>query len=452
MGKNEIKSYADFRHIIDELHDEIMVYDDNYRLVYVNRASLRHYGINPEDLIGKSFEQMDEVYWGNSTLPEVYARKVPVAKRQITNMGQDVLTIAVPIFDEQGNLKYVAQNVHDIIGGYHQENIEKEYLVIDEPGAEDEEYIYQSAVMEKMLDSISRIKNIKVPCLILGETGTGKSFLAKWMHNHSNRRDKPFISVNCACMNPNLVESELFGYKKGAFTGASSGGKKGIAELADGGTLFMDEISEFPFELQGKLLQFIQEQEFMPLGSEKKKHVDIKIIAATNKNIQKMIESGTFREDLYYRLNIFEVTIPPLRERLEDVEPLIRHYLDIYNKMYLRNIHISDEAMGLLCKYQWPGNIRELSHMIEKIVVLADKREIIPADLPGDVFDLAENTQDYEIFSEKHLDDALEALERKMITDAYEKTGSSVGAAKQLGISQPRAYRLIKKYILSQKK
>lgn len=185
MGNNEIKSYTDFLHIIDQLHDEIMIFDDNYRLIYVNRASVKHYGIEPEALIGKSFEQLDEVYWGNSTLPDVYEKKVPVAKRQITNLGQDVLTISVPIFDEEGRLKYVAQNVHDIIGGYHQERIEKEYLVIDEPGLDDEDYVYRSAEMTKILENISRIKNIKVPCLILGETGMGKSLLAKWMKSQS---------------------------------------------------------------------------------------------------------------------------------------------------------------------------------------------------------------------------------------------------------------------------
>ena len=306
----------DLWQIIENLHDEIMVYDNDYHLVFVNKAAERHYGKTAEELIGTHFSQLDETYWGNSTLPEVYEKKKMVAKRQITNLGLDIITISVPIFDEQGNIKYVAQNVNDIYNYNKMGKAEEAFLEItDGTEPREESFLYASENMKSIMETIEKIKNVKNPCLILGETGTGKTFLAKYMHQQSIRKHKPFVAVNCACMNPNLIESELFGYKKGAFSGANTAGKKGIVEIADGGTLFLDEISEIPYDLQGKLLHFIQDQEFMALGSEKKQKVDVKIIAATNRNLADMVKAKTFREDLYYRLNIFEVSIPPLRER-----------------------------------------------------------------------------------------------------------------------------------------
>ncbi len=434
--------------IVNNLHDEIMVYDNDYNLLFVNKAAQRHYGKIPQELIGKKFSQLDETYWGNSTLPEVYEKKTMVAKRQITNLGLDIITISVPIFDKNGDLKYVAQNVNDIYNYNSLGKAEEEFLKISDGFAQSEEsFVYASREMEEVLSTLNRIKNIKNPCLILGETGTGKSFLAKCMHNMSNRKHKPFVAVNCACMNPNLIESELFGYKKGAFSGANAAGKRGIVELADNGTLFLDEISEIPYDLQGKLLQFIQEQEFIALGSEKKQKVDVRIIAATNRNLQQMVKSKSFREDLYYRLNIFEVTIPPLRERAEDIELLIHHYLDLYNKTHFRNHTISKEAIKELLKYKWPGNVRELSHILEKTVVLTNEKEIQVNDLPKNIFDIVDKTQTASCYCNKTLHEALEDLEKQMVTDAFKKYGSSIKVAKALGISQPTAYRLMKKYL-----
>lgn len=315
------------RKIVDELHDEIMIYDNDYRLVYVNKASVRHYGKTPEELIGCDFSSLDEVFWGNSTLPDVYKKKKVVARRQITNKGFDVLTISVPIFDEEGNIAYVAQSVNDIYEKNQKDNIEKQDVTIYEKAQDSSfSYIYKSRKMADLMAYAGRISHVSSPCLILGETGTGKSLLARHIHETGPRRGKPFVAVNCACMNPNLIESELFGYRKGAFSGANQKGKKGIVEIADGGTLFLDEISEIPYDLQGKLLYFIQDKKFLPLGSETEKSVDVNIIAATNKDLKLLVKNHSFREDLYYRLNIFEITIPPLRERKEDIEVLTGYY------------------------------------------------------------------------------------------------------------------------------
>lgn len=444
-------STEDLWQIIENLHDEIMVYDNDYHLVFVNKAAERHYGKTAEELIGTHFSQLDETYWGNSTLPEVYEKKKMVVKRQITNLGLDIITISVPIFDEQGNIKYVAQNVNDIYNYSKMGKAEEAFLEItDGTEPREESFLYASENMKSIMETIEKIKNVKNPCLILGETGTGKTFLAKYMHQQSIRKQKPFVAVNCACMNPNLIESELFGYKKGAFSGANTAGKKGIVEIADGGTLFLDEISEIPYDLQGKLLHFIQDQEFMALGSERKQKVDVKIIAATNRNLADMVKAKTFREDLYYRLNIFEVSIPPLRERKNDIEVLIRHYLEKYNECHFRNHTLSEDAMEILLRYKWPGNVRELSHVMEKVVVLTNGKEIKAENLPKMIFDIGENKYEekQDITSEKKsLREALEDVERKMVQEAYQKYQNSVKVAQALGVSQPTAYRLIKKYI-----
>lgn len=448
-------STEDLWRIVDNLHDEIMVYDDDYRMVYINKAAWRHYGKSPETLLGESFERLDETYWGNSTLPDVYRTHKTVAKRQITNLGLDIVTISVPIFDDEGNLKYVAMNVNDIYNYIQDGEVESEFLRImqsNDTDRMDDSIIYSGHKMKEVVDMLYKLRNVKTPCLILGETGTGKSHLARYVHNQSSRKDKPFVVVNCACMNPNLIESELFGYKKGAFSGASTAGKKGIVEIADGGTLFLDEISEIPIDLQGKLLQFIQEQEFMPLGSEEIKRVDVKIIAATNRNMKQMVEAGTLREDLYYRLNTFEVVMPPLRERRGDIPLLVEHFCKVFGDQYFKKVHFSDEAMDVLERYKWPGNVRELSHIVEKCVVLSSDSEVTVADLPKVLFDLTADGR-HELVSEsargvQSLDEAIEAVEREMIVRAYEEYKSSVKVAEALGLSQSRAYRLIKKYCL----
>ncbi|HIT72556.1 MAG TPA: sigma 54-interacting transcriptional regulator [Candidatus Fimicola cottocaccae] len=440
--------FDEFKMIIDNLHDEIMVYDDNYKLVYLNNASKRHYGIEPKEMIGKDFNSLNETYWGNSTLPEVYKTKKTVAKRQITNMGKDIITIAVPIFDEKGNVKYVAQNVNDIyyineINQAEQSSVE----VLNKVEKSSENFFGENEKMKDVYSMVCKIKDIDAPCLILGETGTGKSHIAKIMHNVSQRKNKPFVVINCACMSPNLIESELFGYKKGAFTGANSSGKKGLVEIADGGTLFLDEISEMPYDLQAKLLLFIQEKEFIPIGGEEKKRVDVKIITATNRSLKNMVENGRFREDLYFRLNTFEIDIPPLRERLDEIEPLAEYYLKKFNDRYNKKHTIQNDVYGVFKNYSWPGNIREFSHIIEKAVVLSSGDTITVKDIPKSLFNINVELNENTNYVEKPLDLIIEEVERKAVMEAYKKHKTSVNVAKALCISQPKAYRLLQKYV-----
>ena len=436
--------HRDMRDIMDHLSDEIMVFDAHYRMVYVNEACRRHYGLPPEALIGKTFDELDGTFWGNSTLPEVYATKKRVAHRQITNQGCDIITISVPLLDENGDIRYVIQNVNDLQEVNRVSEAEKRPVQITaEKGRTP--YPGVNRKMNQLLLTLQTIRDTDVSCLFLGETGTGKSFLAQYLHDISRRQQRPFVTVNCACMPRELMESELFGYVKGAFSGAV-GTKPGLVEAADGGTLFLDEISELPYEMQAKLLYFLQEKEFLPVGGTRKKTVDVRILAATNRDLRQMVANGTFREDLYFRLNTVELTVPPLRERREDIRGLAQSRLRSFDETYGRHHTLTEEALRLMERYVWPGNLRELSHCVEKAVVLTPDGDILPRDLPKSLFDISE-TPPPESAPGQPLDEALEALERRLITEAYAKYKTSVRVAKELGISQPRAYRLYRKYL-----
>ncbi len=442
-----------FKRVIDELHDEIMIYDNEYRLVYVNKAAYRHYGVKPEDLIGKCFHELDGTYWGNSTLPDVYRTQKQVAKRQITNKGHDIITISVPVFDDIGRLQYVAQNVNDLYYVNTISQAEAKSVEID-TGADtvDRPFRGTNNRMAEIFSMIHKIKDVTATCLFSGETGTGKSYFAKYMHTVSNRKQRPFVTINCACMNPNLIESELFGYSRGAFSGASNTGKRGLVEVADKGILFLDEISEIPYDLQAKLLLFLQDKEFIPVGAAQKKKVDVKIITATNRNLRQMVEAGSFREDLYYRLNTFEIDIPPLRERLDEIPALADYYLAQCNETYKKFHTFHPDVYRVFQQYSWPGNLRELAHIIEKIVVLTQQAEIEVTDLPKTLFDLNAAEEDEARWVERPLSVVLEMAEREAVQKAYQTHKNSVKVGKALGISQSKAYRLLKKYVYSAEK
>lgn len=443
MGKELANS--ELKKIIDKMHDEIVIFNNDYKVVYSNCASIKHYGLLPKDLTGKHFSELDGIFWKNATLPIVYKTKKTTTKKQVTNLGHIILTTSVPIFDDDGNLKYVVQNVNDLSHINHTLKDEKVLSGFDDSISKTPER-YLSKKMKSVYSTIESIKNIKSPCLILGETGTGKSYLAKYIHSTSNRKDKPFFSLNCGAINSNLLESELFGYKKGAFSGANTSGKKGIVEVADGGILFLDEISEIPYDLQSKLLSFLQDQEFIAVGGIEKQKVDVRIIAATNRNLESMVENHNFRKDLFFRLNTFEITLPPLRERSEDIVFFVNYFLNVYNNVYEKDRTIGEKVIELLREYPWPGNIRELSHLIEKMVVLSKEKEIKTNDLPTNLFKIQNSNIEGSI-EIKNLDLMIEELEKKTIVSVYKKYKSSVKVAKALEISQPRAYRLIQKYI-----
>lgn len=300
--------------------------------------------------------------------------------------------------------------------------------------------------MEKILSTALRVADSKATVLLRGESGTGKEVLAKAIHYSSRRKDNPFIAVNCAALNENLLESELFGHEKGAFTGADKQ-KRGRFEIADGGTLFLDEIGDLPLSTQVKLLRVLQEEQFERVGGTQTISVDVRVITATNKNLEEMIKEGKFREDLYYRINVVSVTIPPLRDRKEDILHLINHFINKYKpETQKENIEFSREATDLLMKYNYPGNIRELENIVHHSIVLARGNVISSSDLPPNLINSGLKENSFEANSNESLPEQVEKLEKMLVLNALNKTNNNqLRAAKLLGISERNLrYRLEK--------
>ncbi len=305
--------------------------------------------------------------------------------------------------------------------------------------------ISQSAAMEEVLNMAGRVAESKATVLIRGESGTGKELIAKAIHFSSPRKDKSFIAVNCAALNENLLESELFGHERGAFTGADKQ-RRGRFELANGGTIFLDEIGDVPMSTQVKLLRALQEEQFERVGGTQTMQVDVRVIAATNRNLEEKIKDGSFREDLFYRLNVVSIEIPPLRQRREDIVPVLEYFLQKYASENKRKpLAISKEAMDMLLRYDYPGNMRELQNLVERAVVLARGEVITTAELPLPLRNLA-SEQVASPTAPTTLSERVDALEKEMIFDALREThGNQSKAAERLGISERNLrYRLQK--------
>lgn len=307
-------------------------------------------------------------------------------------------------------------------------------------------FISQSPKMEEVISIAARTADSKATVLITGESGTGKEVLAKSIHYASSRKDRPFIAVNIPALPETLLESELFGHEKGAFTGADKS-KKGRFEIAEGGTIFLDEIGDIPLNLQVKLLRVLQEHQIERVGSVESINIDVRIIAATHQNLEKKIKEGTFREDLYYRLNIVSLHIPPLRERREDILPLIEYFVDKYSRENNKqNLSLSKEAVDLLIKYNYPGNVRELENVIERAVVLCRGNLITINDLPN-VIKGFKAEQSIEKGDDASLIEQVEALEKKLIFDALSKSdGNQSQAGRILGLTERNLRYKMQKY------
>jgi transcriptional regulator with PAS, ATPase and Fis domain len=304
--------------------------------------------------------------------------------------------------------------------------------------------IGESMAMRGLLSLIRKVAPTTSTILVLGESGTGKELVATSIHDNSERKAKPFIKLNCAAIPAELLESELFGHEKGAFTGANKF-KPGKFDMADGGTLFLDEIGDMPFNLQAKILRILQEQEFYRVGGSRTVKVDVRIVASTNKNLEKMVQEGTFREDLFYRLNVFTLNLPPLRERKEDLPLLVDYFL----QNVAQKVDISSVALQMLVAFAWPGNIRELKNTIESAAIIAENGYIEAAQLPGKITAAFNNgsPRDLKLPVNIPLDERLREIEKSMIIEALRKTGGvQVRATELLGISQRSLWHRIKKH------
>ena len=297
--------------------------------------------------------------------------------------------------------------------------------------------------MQRLWTLIQNTANTKANILITGETGVGQSAIAKAIHNMSSRANGPFIEVNCAVLHENLIESELFGYEKGAFTGAASGGKIGKIELANHGTLFLDEIGELPHHIQSKLLQLIQEKTIERLSGTRRIELDFRLLVATNRNLEEEVQRGLFRSDLFYRLNVIRIHIPPLRQRPEDILPLAHQFLERFCGEYGKQLALSPRFVAFLEQYPWPGNVRQLENLMERLVITAQDPILdvtaLPVEFTGGDTPLPAPTGT--------LAERMDAFEGQIIRDSYRRCGTTVAVAKELGISQATAARKIAKYV-----
>ena len=448
MGLDSQMDFACFVDLIDNAYDEIFIWDHECRVVYANKACSQNYGYPPEFFLGKTLEECwnKEKYWDPTTIPYILKEKKPVIQRQKTILGLEVVTIAVPVFDSNNNIKYIVQNTRNDDDFLYRKLSPIERLASSTASVLP--YLCNDTTTKKILDCVETVAQVKAPILILGETGTGKSLLAKHIHQISPRKDKPFVSINMASIPPSVLEAEFFGYKKGAFTGADEKGKKGFFELANGGTLFLDEIGEIPVSLQAKFLHAIQEEEILPIGGAQTVKLDVRIISATNCDLGIMVEAGKFRGDLYHRLNVFEMTIPPLRERPQDLSLMAYHFLNVYNYKYSKAMRISDEVMEAFRNYDWKGNIRELSNVIERSILLAKGNEIEVKDLPGSFFKVENRFYQGETgIGCQTFHEMMDDHEGKIIRQTYAQFGSTRAVARALHVSQSTAHRLVQKHV-----
>lgn len=378
--------------VLDSLYDGILIADRHGIVVYVNPAYTRITKIKSEEIVGKRL--LDIRPGSHLTNVILEGKKELGAHRKVGDI--EYIVNMVPIYSNKNiiggisilneindiyNLTEKLKTSHKII-----EKLEENVKRLGNGRYYFEDIIAVDRVSLKTVEFAKRISQNESDILITGESGTGKELYASAIHNYSNRKNSPFVTVNCATIEKNLMESELFGYEAGAFTGAKKDGKMGLFQLANGGTLFLDEIGELEYELQGKLLRVLQEKAIRKIGGLKEIDVDVRLICATNRDLEKMVEEGRFRKDLYYRINIIPLYLEPLRARRGDILPLIEKFLTELNGKYRKNIEISNEVKNLLFEYEWSGNVRELRNIIEFLYTTTDTTTIEKENLPSKFF------------------------------------------------------------------
>ncbi|HGU7421113.1 TPA: sigma 54-interacting transcriptional regulator [Escherichia coli] len=435
-GDNISKIFAT---MIDNMDQGVLVVDDENRVQFVNQTALKTLGVVQNNIIGKPIRFRPLTFESNFTHGHM---------QHIVSWDDKSELIIGQLHNIQGRQLFLM--------AFHQSHTSFSVAnAPDEPHIE--QLVGECRVMRQLKRLISRIAPSPSSVMVVGESGTGKEVVARAIHKLSGRRNKPFIAINCAAIPEQLLESELFGYVKGAFTGASANGKTGLIQAANTGTLFLDEIGDMPLMLQAKLLRAIEAREILPIGASSPIQVDIRIISATNQNLAQFIAEGKFREDLFYRLNVIPITLPPLRERQEDIELLVHYFLHLHTRR-LGSVYpgIAPDVVEILRKHRWPGNLRELSNLMEYLVNVVPSGEVIDSTLlPPNLLNNGTTEQsDVTEVSEAHLalDDAggtaLEEMEKQMIREALSRHNSKKEVADELGIGIATLYRKIKKYEL----
>ncbi|MEK7408346.1 MAG: sigma 54-interacting transcriptional regulator [Acidobacteriota bacterium] len=430
--------------VFDQLSDGLILYDRGLDITGVNRAAERLFGIPAEQMIGRNCRDVFRCAVCESAcgLMEGLNQSPSVPHGTIRVRAEDgrerlVIIRTTQLFGDDGELEGAVATVKDIT---------------EEVAPINRDVIAESPAMQEVLNFVRKVAVSEATTILLeGENGTGKDLVAKTLHHQSPRQAEPFIAINCAAIPETLLESELFGYEKGAFTDARAQ-KRGLFELADKGTLFLDEIGEIPLTLQAKLLRVLEEQSFRRLGGLKDIRVDLRFVAATNKNLREAVREGAFRQDLYFRLNVIQIIIPPLRERREDIPPLVEFFIGHYNRKFKRQIEgVSPETAQLMLGHDWPGNVRELRNAIERAMILEESALITPPSLPIAISQSeASLASPYEAATQIP-DEGLSLVEseRQLLARALDKTnGNQTQAARLLRITRDTLRYKMKKYNL----
>jgi len=440
--------------IIESSYDGIIITNRSGQIIRANKAHERITGIpaasvlNMNDLIAKGV-------YSESVVEAVIERNGAVTLSELTANHSQLLITGNPVRNLQGEIVRVVINTRDMSDlnnlkdqleqsialseRYHGELTQLRSKLIDQSGL-----IVKSLAMKQVVEVALRLAQVNSTVLLLGESGVGKEMVAKAIHKHSKRSNGPFITVNCGAIPENLIESEMFGYERGAFTGANREGKPGMFELADNGTLFLDEIGDLPLHFQVKLLRALQEREITRIGGTKPIPVDVRIITATNRHLEELVQDGKFREDLYFRLNVVPITIPPLRERKDDIIPLVYTFKKHFEKVYDMQKEFSPQVFKDLMEYQWPGNVREIKNVVERILVTSTDPLIKSVDIPLNVTPLQRHeTHKITVQGILPLKVAQLELERQLIGTALKELGSTYKAAKALQVDQSTIVRKV---------
>ncbi|MBT9138846.1 MAG: Limonene hydroxylase [Syntrophomonadaceae bacterium] len=453
--------------IFESSYDGIILSDEKGRIFRANKSVERvSGGIKPASIIGKTAKQLEKEGIILSQTKKILGTD-PLTLTQKLCTGVELFITSTRAFDDNGNfmfhvatlrdmtelnrLKREVEETRNLSAHYQQELIQLRDRVLQA-----EQVIVRSDLMRQVCERALKVARTDTNVLLTGPSGSGKEVVAKMIHKVSIRKKSAFVQINCGAIPETLLESELFGYNRGAFTGANKQGKIGLMEMANNGTILLDEIADLPLALQVKLLRAIQERVIYRVGSTSPTQLNVRIIAATNKNLEEMVAEGTFREDLYYRLNVIPIFVPPLKDRREDVLPMAFHFLERYNKKHETYKSFSLEVCELLEEYDWPGNVRELENLVERMVVISDSKILTVQCLPNYIqakclqsFTVNENTimEGNKIIPLKQVRDS---VEREAIKNALKNCGSIRNAAKLLGVDHSTIVRKMKQLAIKQ--
>ncbi|WMW65561.1 sigma 54-interacting transcriptional regulator [Nitratidesulfovibrio liaohensis] len=453
------KILKNFRNIIDIFSDGIYISDRDGTTLLVNRMYEKLTGLRQDELRGRNVNALvEEGIFDRILNPEIVRSKRPSTSVQNVRGEKKIILRGYPVLDESGEVCLVVTFARDItMITQFRDQIAQQKQLIDEfherlesmiqTGVSPAQPIFRSEAMLSLVARLQRVAGTDATLLLLGETGVGKDVLARLAHEHSPRSEHMFLKIDCGSIAPNLIESELFGYMAGAFSGANAKGKAGYFEMAEGGTVFLDEIGELPLPMQTKLLRVLQDQEVTRVGATQPRKVDVRIIAATNRDLGDDVRTGKFRSDLFYRLSVAVLQIPPLRERREDIAPLARHFLERYASKYRRSMEIAESTLEALENYSWPGNVREMQNFIQGMVVTGDRPTITCSDLPPHMAEECRPGLAYtmpEMLEPRALRDIMDEIEREILERAITRHGSVNKVARLFKVSRTTIFRKLR--------